>query len=338
MKSTNKQLIMILASAISSFFQLNARVLTVANQTSPQVAQYNTLKAAHDAAQNGDTIYIYPSLSFYSGISISKKLCIIGSGFNKVNDYSDCSKLVTNDTLKFELGSEGSVISSVVGNFKIKISTSNILIQRCKLSKVIIGSNLSTISIINCIITTNTDQNAVRVLENTSIINVQNNIIIQNGYYQNQGTGDISTFYVGNNSSIIIKNNIVRGYHIAYSLYANSIYISDNIFYNAYGGWDRWHNLSPNAILKNGAFYCEQNTDSRWISFVDINQYDYHLNTNSPAKNIGTNNQDLGIYTGDYPFIDDGAPSLPTIYSLTIPATASQKDGLPIVFKAKTNN
>lgn len=338
MKSTNKQLTLILAFAISAMFQLNARILTVSNQTSPQVAEFNTIQAAHDAAQSGDTIYVYPCLSSFKGAKISKNLTLIGNGFNKVNDYTDCSKITTSDTLYLNSGSEGSIISSVVGNFKIRISTSNILIQRCKLSKIIIDNNLSTISIINCIITTNTDQNAVRVLNNTSAINVQNNIIIQNGYYQNQGTEDISTFYVGNNSSMIIKNNIVRGYHITYSLYANSIYISDNIFYNAYGGWDRWHNLSPNAILKNGTFYCEQNTDSRWISFVDINHSDYHLNSNSPAKNIGTDNQDLGIYTGTYPFIDDGAPSLPTIYSLTIPATASQKDGLPIVLKAKTNN
>jgi hypothetical protein len=317
--------------------QVFAKILTVANQTTPQVAQYNTIQAAHDAAQSGDTIYVYPSQASFNGAIISKKIILIGAGFTKINNYTDCSKIASADTIKFQESSNGSVISSINGNFKIKVIASNILIQKCMLSKIIINENLSNVLILNCYINSNQDPNAIRILDNTTLVGIKNNIILYNGYWENQGNESNSTFYVGKNSSIIVQNNIVKGFHIIYSLFANSIYISDNIFFNSYGGWDRWHNLSPNAILKNGTFYCDDDNDFRRISFVDLKNSNYHLKDNSPAKNIGSNNQDLGVYTGDYPFVDDGAPSLPTIYYMNIPATGSQKDGLQIEIKAKTN-
>jgi hypothetical protein len=311
--------------------------LTVATQTLPMVSQYNTIQAAHDAAQNGDTIYLYPSQASFKGATITKKITLIGSGFTKINDYTDCSKILSNDTIIFQSSSIGSIISSVIGNFKIKINASNILIQKCKLSKIIIDENLSNILIINCFINTNQDPNAIRILDNSSLIAIKNNIILYDGYWVNQGNESNSTFYVGKNSSVIIQNNIVKGYHIIYSIFSNTVYISDNIFFNSYGGWDRWHNLSPNAILKNGTFYCEYDNDFRRISFQDINNSNYHLKDDSPAKGAGTNNQDLGIYSGDFPFIDDGAPSIPTIYYMNIPGIGYQRDGISVEIKAKTN-
>jgi len=116
-----------LALALNTVFtlQLNANILTVSNQTLPQVAQYNTLQAANNAAQNGDTIYVYPAPTSYNGAIISKRVTILGSGFNKVTDYSDCSKIASADTLTFDAGSEGSVISSIIGRYKIKIKILN---------------------------------------------------------------------------------------------------------------------------------------------------------------------------------------------------------------------
>ena len=70
MKTTINQFLTLCAFGIVCTSQMNARILTVSNQTSPQVAQYTNLQTAQNAAQNGDTIYLYPSLSSYSGINI----------------------------------------------------------------------------------------------------------------------------------------------------------------------------------------------------------------------------------------------------------------------------
>ena len=79
MKTILKQLILTFTFAVAFTLQLNARILTVSSQSSPQVAQYNSIQAAHDAAQSGDTIYMYPSLIAYKGAVITKKIIIIGN-------------------------------------------------------------------------------------------------------------------------------------------------------------------------------------------------------------------------------------------------------------------
>ena len=76
MKTTIQHLALTFTLIVVLTTQINARILTVANQTIHQtVAQYTTLQAAHDAAQSGDTIYLYPSSISYSGISITKNFC-----------------------------------------------------------------------------------------------------------------------------------------------------------------------------------------------------------------------------------------------------------------------
>jgi len=137
MKSTVYYLLLALALNTAFTLQLNANILTVSNQTLPQVAQYNTLQAANNAAQNGDTIYVYPAPTSYNGAIISKRVTILGAGFNKVTDYSDCSKIASADTLTFDVGSDGSVISSMIGNFKVRVKSSNVIIQRCKLTSIL---------------------------------------------------------------------------------------------------------------------------------------------------------------------------------------------------------
>ncbi|KAF0151706.1 MAG: hypothetical protein FD143_1658 [Ignavibacteria bacterium] len=40
---------------------------------------------------------------------------------------------------------------------------------------------------------------------------------------------------------------------------------------------------------------------------------------------------------GDEPYILSGIPPIPTIYEAVVPSTVTNKDGLPIKIKARTN-
>lgn len=301
---------------------LNARVLTVASQSSPQVAEYNTIQASHDAAQSGDTIYVYPSLIAYKGAVITKKMIIIGNGFTKVNDYSDCSKILNTETLKFDAGSEGSVISSLSGNFSISVNASNVLVQRCKLESFIVGTNITQVSIINSVVS------SISISDN-SFVSIQNNII---------NNGQATAIGIGTNGYGLIKNNIISNSG-AMTIYGYSASVINNIIFSAvdyYGNPSSYYFAAAATILNSPT-----NVDkSTW--FVDFANQNYHLKAGSPGIGAGKNNigmaTDLGIYGGEYPFIDDGAPNLPTIYFMNIPSTASQKDGLSVEIKAKSNN
>ncbi len=295
--------------------ELNARILTVASQSSPQVAQYNTIQAAHDEAQSGDTIYVYPSLIAYKGAVITKKIIIIGNGFTKVNDYSDCSKILNTETLWFDAGSEGSVISSLSGNFAINVKASNVLVQRCKLGSFNVGTNVTLVSIINSFISSIS-------IGNNSLVSILNNIIYH---------GNHAAISIGTNGYGLIKNNIISNI-AAETIYGYSASIINNIIFTN----SATYYLSSDATIKNSPTNVDTN-----IWFVDYANQNYHLKAGSPGIGAGKNENDtptdLGIYGGDYPFIDDGAPSLPTVYYMNVPAIGSQKDGLSVEIKAKTN-
>lgn len=60
--------------------QLFASVLTVSNNPAT-IAQFSTIQAAIDAANNGDTIYVHGSPDTYDGALISKRVTVIGPGW-----------------------------------------------------------------------------------------------------------------------------------------------------------------------------------------------------------------------------------------------------------------
>lgn len=303
--------------------QVFAKILTVANQTTPQVAQYNSIQAAHNAALNGDTIYVYPSIISYKGAVITKKINIIGAGFNIVTDNSDCSKIISTDSLKFETGSEWSTITSMTGSFITTVNTNNISINKCKLNRIFVHKNITNVSVVNSIIRSS-ENYAIYISEN-SFLTILNNII---------ESGSSGSIQIGNNANGLIKNNVIINYGWPIIGYSASLY--NNILLTTTSGYY----FSTDALITNTSIINYYSND-KYSWFIDYQKQDYHLKTGSPGTGAGKNSiglpTDLGIYGGDYPFIDDGAPSLPTIYYMNIPAIGNQKYGLSVQVKAKTN-
>lgn len=299
--------------------QAFSRVLTVANQTTPQVAQYNSIQAAHDAAQNGDTIYVYPSVLSYSGIEIKKKIILIGCGFYSTSTITSTK---INGIIKLTKGSAGSIITSFGGQYSISIdSTSNILVERNLLKEIIVNQSSNILVCRNKIIGISvhyTSNTTLRLMDNSHV--TSNNNVIRTYRYG-------YPILLDNNCTLTLNNSIV-----ILDEWSNSCLVSGGVIKgknNIFGG--------GSCIDSEKELYtCVYKTSPSDIFGILINA-DYKLLNNSEVVNAGENGEDIGIYGGDCPFVDDGAPSLPTIYSLKVSPTASQKDGLSVEIKAKTN-
>jgi len=116
----------------------NAAIITVDNKT-PSAGQYKTIQEAHDAANNGDTVFIYPSAAVYSAITVSKKLTIVGTGMDRPDDGMNTSLI--SGTIIFVENSSGSILEGFGGYFNITIQENSITIQKNRVNEIVVDSN-----------------------------------------------------------------------------------------------------------------------------------------------------------------------------------------------------
>jgi len=69
---------------MATAFFASATIITVDNNVNSP-ADYADLQAAHDAVAEGDTIYVAGSQTTYGILYVTKKLVLIGNGFNPEN-------------------------------------------------------------------------------------------------------------------------------------------------------------------------------------------------------------------------------------------------------------
>ncbi len=120
-----KKLVIISLLIISTVAQ--SKVIRVNNRTvhgKVVNAPYKTLQAAHNAANNGDTIYLEASPNSYGKCVFSKKLHVIGAGYNA--NWNDSTQAYKQNTIvnqiKFNKGSQGSVIEGCFITEEIRIN------------------------------------------------------------------------------------------------------------------------------------------------------------------------------------------------------------------------
>jgi len=299
--------------------QLNARVLTVSNQSIPSVAQYSTLKTAYDAAQNGDTLLVYPSEFNYEGIDITKRIFLIGNGFVSTADMP-ATKIA--GTINFLQGSDGAAIESFGGEFSINItSVNNILISRNSLMSVIFENSFNSVIIGNKIIgkSVNYVSNTTLTIKGISLIEASNNIIRTSRFG--------SAIIIEPNSVLKISNSIIilDEYSNSATITGGKIIGRNNLIYG--------YILNSNVEL----YYSMIKDNNSADEFSNLVDDTYHLKSGSAAIGTGENGADMGVYGGNNPYTEDGAPNLPSIYYLKVPLVGSQIDGLSVEIKAKTN-
>jgi hypothetical protein len=305
---------------------------------------YATIQLAYNAANAGDTILISPSPGIYNGITLSKQVHIVGTGWEKA---SESVSKTTTSSFYFNNGSQGSSISGIEINGIIQINTSDITIKRNKLNRLEVRQDCSNILITQNFILSGGGSccdwyhySSIAVWENAQVI-ISNNII--NYSHSDYDIFGIYTLYPVN---VIICNNIIRSKNSTIILGMSGSNYTSHLVYNniiVSGGAtsgvattyaENNHNIGNStqfSTINNN----QQNVDMNAV-FVDAANHDYHLKAGSPAIGAGLDGTDCGIYGGLYPFVDNGRTWLPMITEIDVPNTVNVNDGLDISVKAKS--
>ena len=340
---------------IVAFLTSHATQWTVSNRTDlPQnPGQFTTIQAAINAASAGDTILVAGSNTNYASVTISKKVILIGTGYDPDKE----NKLVStiNGITLNSSSTSGSVIMGFALNGAVNFLTgsiySNITIRRCFFLNNGIIANDSTI---NMVIAENvfwlticcgneisygTSRSSSNLLITNNIFgfsaNGNNNCINNNG--GNAGTVSIThnLFIVGDNQTPLVSSN----WRSAFGTLFYSV-VSNNIFYNVNpittsGSNNTFNNnlsfagnpmtaMPPSGNVGSGNINYEDpqfisifnNTSDGWIDFYLDN---LRLQSTSPAKNAGTDGTDIGPTGGLYPIYRStnryltGEPPIPEV-------------------------
>jgi hypothetical protein len=355
MKST--LLFIIFASIVTTGF---ATVHTVSNNPN-YPAQFTQVDPAIAAAAAGDTIYVYGSLTTYNNFTITKRLVVIGAGYNNNNQFKYRTFVVGIQVNSSLQNADGTIITGFEVN-GISSGTpvaNNVVIFRNRINGITLTNSTNGWRIYNNII--NGEINGGNNLGPTSPS--ATNTIIQNNI--------IKSVRLFSASSTLIDHNIFFGANNLEWLWNTTI--SNNIFIRSSGniinGQVSFNNFANNISNQNtispiaptNSFTSNENTASGNLVGVDpqlenvtnLDNFDYTFNyrlrTGSPARNAGTTGTDLGIYAAPYPFPSGGAagsgfdtsalPPIPQITEMTIQnATVQPGAPLNVNVKARVNN
>jgi len=317
---------------------LNATVIKVDNNY-PSIGDFTAIQAAHDAAANGDTILLTPSHIVYGGVTITKTIHLLGAGFATEN--SAILRAVVEGAILLNNGAYHSIIEGIdLRNHRITVDANDITIKRCKTQGIdVLTDHAGTIITGNEISCYDQSINAI-IVEANNIVLIYNNLITSNS----NGFNGYYTIRAYENVNISIYNNLISNYFTWNGIETLSININSNTngFYNniifsgqTSGLYDPGYNICSGNQLpaSNGNMI---NVDLNTV-FVDYANGNYHLKPGSPAIGAGYDGLDIGVYGGVTPFVDGGYPSIPVIYSLEVPTTGSQQDGVKVTIKARSN-
>jgi hypothetical protein len=317
--------------------------ILIVNNNANNPGNYTNLQDAIDAASPEDTILVSGSETYYAAttpgtyISINKPLTLIGAGYNPYTQYRLASKLYG---ITFTSDGENNPSESTIMGFYIE---GNITVE---------GSDINYIQVYR-----NRIDGSISFYNNTytgwNFWNIRNNIISTISQSTNTKSG------LANSN---IENNIINA-SIQY-LNVASVIFSNNVFTRSTSWTDNFfasvkncqfiNNIfcggcfdaqPTNCTFTNNIIYgyygdglsctlnsCEGNIVDSDPAFVSVSNYwfnysyDYHLDIGSPGLAAGTDDTDIGIYGGLYPFPGgelvpwqtSAMPTLPQIYKMNV--------------------
>jgi len=345
-----KQFIL-LTAAVCAAIAANAKIWRV-NNNAGVTADFTDMPACIASASvlNDDTIHVEASAVGYTNFILNKRLVIIGTGYflsgaNSNPGLQANPNPATLDYFFVDTLASGSQFIGLNLSNGIYTPTSNapgadnVTITRCRMSNLYIGySNPAAGAdyigwIINKCYIANFTASA-RPVKNAAITN---SIIT--------GVSDLSN--VGNLNNLV-RNNVFRS-----TVNINNTYFSNNIIAAGFN--------AINSTVKNNT--CINTAPAGFATFVGVNgnvagQLDVNifqgLTGNSTdgqwqlkagSQAIGTGETvnsitpDRGAFGTADPYILSGIPPVPTIYSLTVPASVpSNATTMPITISTKSNN
>lgn len=285
---------------------------------------------------DGDTIYVEPSATTYSGaVSMNKRLVVVGVGYrldsanggNYGLQHSSHESILS--TITLNSGSEGSkFIGVAAGGFQFRTiaAVTNIEIERCRIygnAGIYIPSSwtktVDSVTVRKCFFS-NSGFNYVFENPNLTLQNfVMENCIFLG--YARLLPGITST-------NVVFRNNTLDYITARHAYVANNIFtqntsssftaciVRNNIFVRNQGG------VAVGPLSVNG-----NNLIGQSLSTICVNSGSddgqFKLLTTSPAigggVSIGGIKPDCGAYGGADPYMLSGIPNIPTIYYKTLP-------------------
>jgi len=304
----------------------------IAVQHAGKSAFYTKLPDAITGALAGDTVYV-PGGSF-DGITISKKLCLIGAGHNP-----DSTKVTSRTTISSITFGKGADYGSITGIYVLQMQRSgpfsNYAISRCKINSLSFGTFASD------------------SLNNFSLNeNIIGSLLVYgtNNYFNNNVfMGLIQIIDLGTINYTIVKNNVFLGiggnfFYRDHCIVENNLfeqntstisttYGDNNIFFNnlmigngQYGKNQGNGNYQDNVLLSTVFIHYDPSN----VDGDTIYKQDFNLPPGSPYKNAGTDGTDLGIYGGAFPWKPGSLPSNPHFQSINIAPTTDASGNLKV--------
>jgi hypothetical protein len=347
----------------------SARILTVSNNPAFP-AQYPDVQAAITAAAAGDTVFVHGSQFLYPDFTITKKLVLIGAGYNSNNQFNQATR-VNNIYLVRDAGlqnANGAVITGFLVPNSIQVTGSlnilNLTIFRNNVTYLYtynpsIGAPFGANWVIyNNIISVLYGGSGGSLTSSASNISVQNNFII----------GDIEGF---SQNSVLVDHNVFQDANALSNMYyatlTNNIFVmstgnimASNVNFNTFNNnLSLLSTIGPNAPTN--SFLGGSNSgagnlvgiDPQFVNMPNLNSFgfafDYRLKPASAGHNAGTDGTDLGVYGGGFPYPSGGAsgsgydtsplPPIPQVTEVNIQnATVQPGTPLNVNVKARINN
>jgi len=325
MKTFFISLFILLAFGFSSSAQ---NVITVQNGNKVQF--YASLDSAYVHVSDGDTLYL-PGGS-YGSLTISKNLTIIGVGHNPDSTKATGKTLLSG--LILNTGADNGSVTGIYfsGSIVFNSEVNGYTINRCYIGNsigyslplsnggskigvmddiIILDLNLSKFS--NCLVSNNLISgvtNAVNSeVKNNIFLNTNNSSYPPNSLYANNCTVENNIFgYFGYETNCVLNNNI-----------------NDDGRYGTGGNQvnGNYMNVEPfHSIFVN--------YDSTSMTFQNIYKADFHLVSDSPYKNAGTDGTAIGIYGGTFPWKVGSIPYNPHIKINSVAGTTDANGNLKV--------
>ena len=299
-----------------------AKIWRVNNTGVP--ADFTTAQAANDNASvvNGDTVHFESSATNYGGLTLSKQLVIIGSGYflgsvatNSNPDLQANTAASTVTTLWITSGGSGSVIMGMTATSTVNIGyggggINNVLLRRNRFLFAPTFYTSTNIQLIQCYMdggTLGNSGNATNILLANNIINGYIGFDANaSGTFQNNIFGFLPS-YTLIMTSFTLRSNI----DIAAGVVLTTCIVENNI-----GNGTQFGTLNGNQANVNMA------TVFLGYPAIGSNSTDgrYQLLNPGPAIGTGFGGVDCGAYGNTTAYIKSGMPDAPSIYKLSAPS------------------
>lgn len=333
----------------------HAKIWRVNNTPSTNADFTDLITAVANASVlSGDTIHVEPSATTYSTPTINKNLVIIGNGYLLTGAGSNPGlqeNTLTSRVSSFQFGA-GSAGTRIIGidiasafmGFPGNSGNVNLTFEKCQFSSfnlsLAANTTYSNITIRKCYFPVGVNNQAGTSTVNNFVI--ENCILNSNVFYfihNGIGTGNIfrnNVFQTGGDVQLV-------GFYVANNIFitgANNSFLNCNVKNNIFTFNQTGVTVGPLNV--NGNNLVAQPVASIIVN-AGSNDGRFQLAAASPAigggVDISGNKPDCGAFGGNDPYRLSGIPGIPTIYSLTVPASIPLgSPTMNVTFSTRNNN